>query len=113
MRSVASKRFEMATKCIVSMKLICLVAEHIPGDLYQKSQIISSYVNYLLASSVICLRSFSTEEVNIGKLLHLVDIATQSNFLVVEQDPSRVLADESDIVTIMLVSVLYGASYRI
>lgn len=55
-----------------------------------KIPIMSSYMYYssLLPINFVCLCSFSAEEVDICELLHLVNITTQSDLFVVEQNPT-------------------------
>jgi len=41
-----------------------------------------------------------SEEIDVSKLLHLLDITTKRNLLVVEEDPALLLADKCDVMTI-------------
>lgn len=44
-------------------------------------------------------RLLPSEEVDVSKLLHLLNITTKRDLLVVEEDPALFLADEGDVVT--------------
>lgn len=49
------------------------------------------------AGLALCL--FSPEEVDVGKLLHLLDVSTKCDLFVVEKNPARLLLDECDVMT--------------
>jgi hypothetical protein len=72
-----------------------------------KIPIISSYMYWLsFLPGTVCLRSLPAEEVDVCKLLHLVNITTKGNLLVVEQNPSWILADESNVMTTGCISMV-------
>jgi hypothetical protein len=69
------------------------------------SNYLKLHVLAVFASNTVCLCSFPAEEVDIGELLHLINITTQGDLLVVEQNPSWILTDEGNVVTTEHVSM--------
>lgn len=43
--------------------------------------------------------SLATEEIDVSEFLHLLDVASQGDFLIIEEDPAAVFADESYVMT--------------